>query len=224
MIRICPSILNANFNDLPGEIAKIAAMADLLHLDVMDNVFVPNFTFSPERAIEIIKLSSLPVDVHLMIADVDHTVNPYLDSKAASITIHFEASHNPHSTLTAIRGRGIRAGLAVKPATPFSAIEDLIDVVDMILVMTVEPGFGGQSFMANMMPKVEQARRYLDQRGLNDRWLQVDGGISLETISVARMAGADTFVAGSAVYKSPDPGQMVERLRHAALEVNIQRS
>lgn len=220
MIRICPSILNANFDDLPAEIAKIASVADLLHLDVMDNLFVPNFTFSPERAKEIIAQSTIPVDVHLMIAEVDTTVLPYIDSNCASITIHYESSVDPLSTLRRIRGAGKRAGLALKPETPFSVISELIDDLDMILVMTVEPGFGGQSFMTQMMPKVEQARKYLAQKGLTETWLQVDGGISEETIAVARKAGADTFVAGSAVYRSENPAAMVEKLREIANAIN----
>ena len=216
MIRICPSILNANFDDLPLEISRVASVADLLHLDVMDNVFVPNFTFAPERAIEIIDFSTLPTDVHLMIGDVDNTISPYLESAAASITIHLEASANPRSTFAKIKENGIRSGLAIKPGTPFEEITEMLDLVDMVLIMTVEPGFGGQSFMLEMMPKVERARRYLDQKGFSSTWLQVDGGISLETIGIARKAGADTFVAGSAVYKSEDPAEMVEKLREIA--------
>lgn len=216
MIRICPSILNANFDNLPLEISRVASVADLLHLDVMDNVFVPNFTFAPERAKEIIDFSTIQTDVHLMIGDVDNTISPYLESAAASITIHLEASANPRSTLAKIRENGIRSGLAIKPGTPFEEITEMLDLVDMVLIMTVEPGFGGQSFMLEMMPKVERARRYLDQKGFSSTWLQVDGGISLETIGIARKAGADTFVAGSAVYKSEDPAEMVEKLREIA--------
>ena len=216
MIRICPSILNANFDDLPGEIKKVASTADLIHLDVMDNVFVPNFTFSPERTREIIDFSTLPIDVHLMVAEVDEKVNQYCSENAVSITVHFEACQDPLQTLKNIRSLGKRAGLAIKPDTPIEVVEELLQAIDMIVVMTVEPGFGGQSFMASMMPKVEKARRYLEQRKLNDVWLQIDGGISLSTIETARLAGADTFVAGSAVYKSENPGSMVEQLRTLA--------
>ena len=219
MIRICPSILNADFENLPAEIAKIAGVADLLHLDVMDNKFVPNFTFSPETAAKIIATSPLLVDVHLMVADADNAIMDYLKTSAASLTVHFEACENPKAVLRNIRSAGKRAGIAVKPNTPIDAIKELIDEVDMILVMTVEPGFGGQSFMDAMMPKVETARRWLSAKVGSDIWLQVDGGISLETIAKARKSGADTFVAGSSVYKSPDPAEMVEKLRKIAAEI-----
>ena len=213
MIRIAPSILNANFDDLPNEIAKIASVADLLHLDVMDNLFVPNFTFSPERATQIITDSPLPVDVHLMIANADTAVAPYLTSKALSITVHLEACDDPVSTLRSIRGSGKRSGLAIKPNTPIESVEEILEEIDMILVMTVEPGFGGQSFMESVIPKVERARHWITQRGFDDLWIEVDGGISLDTIAIARKAGADTFVAGSSVYKSDNPAEVVTQLR-----------
>ena len=216
MIRICPSILNANFDELPSEIAKVAQVSDLLHLDVMDNKFVPNFTFSFERAREIIEGSQLPVDVHLMIANADKEALPYLDTSALSITVHFEACADPLSLLTEIRRRGKRSAIAIKPGTAIDEIKELIPAVDMILVMTVEPGFGGQKFMSEMMPKVEVARRWLDEGGFGDTWLQVDGGVNLETISKAKQAGADTFVAGSVVFNSPDPAGVVETLRQLA--------
>jgi ribulose-phosphate 3-epimerase len=216
VIRICPSILNANFDELPSEIAKVAQVSDLLHLDVMDNKFVPNFTFSFERAREIIEGSQLPVDVHLMIANADKEALPYLDTSALSITVHFEACADPLSLLTEIRRRGKRSAIAIKPGTAIDEIRELIPAVDMILVMTVEPGFGGQKFMSEMMPKVEVARRWLDEGGFGDTWLQVDGGVNLETISKAKRAGADTFVAGSVVFNSPDPAGVVETLRQLA--------
>ena len=147
MIRICPSILNANFDLLPEEIAKVADAADLLHLDVMDNVFVPNFTFDLHRSLEIIAFSQLAVDVHLMVADVDGKAVHYAATNTASITVHYEACSDPVQTLKAIRGTGKRAGLAIKPQTPFEAVAEIAEYFDMLLVMTVEPGFGGQSFM-----------------------------------------------------------------------------
>ncbi len=216
MIRICPSILNANFDDLPNEIRKVAEVSDLLHLDVMDDIFVPNFTFSLERSLEIIQSSLLPVDVHLMISEADTKAVSYAAKNTASITVHYEACEDPVATLRSIRHSGKRAGLAIKPNTPVTVLEEILDEIDMILVMSVEPGFGGQSFMDAMMPKVQQARHWLRQKGYKDTWLQVDGGISLSTIRTAARAGADTFVAGSAVYKADDPAQMIRELRAEA--------
>lgn len=215
MIRICPSILNANFDNLPNEIRRVSEVSDLLHLDVMDNVFVPNFTFDLERSLEIIQLSALPVDVHLMISHADEKATSFVTTNTASITVHLEACSDPITTLRSIRARNVRAGLAIKPHTPIEAVEELLTEIDMLLVMTVEPGFGGQSFMDSMLPKVQTARRWLRQKGLSDTWLQVDGGISLTTIRRAFDAGADTFVAGSAVYKAEDPAEMIRSLRAA---------
>jgi ribulose-phosphate 3-epimerase len=215
MIRICPSILNANFDNLPNEIRRVSEVSDLLHLDVMDNVFVPNFTFDLERSLEIIQLSALPVDVHLMISHADEKATSFVTTNTASITVHLEACSDPITTLRSIRARNVRAGLAIKPHTPIEAVEELLTEIDMLLVMTVEPGFGGQSFMDSMLPKVQTARRWLQQKGLSDTWLQVDGGISLTTIRRAFDAGADTFVAGSAVYKAEDPAEMIRSLRAA---------
>jgi ribulose-phosphate 3-epimerase len=212
-VRITPSILNADFSHLDQEIARIAAVSDLLHLDVMDNVFVPNFTFDFEQAASIIASSPIPVDSHLMIADVDHLAPAYAHAGSASVTIHAEASSSIASTLRAIRTEGARAGLALKPGSSIDDYADFIDDVDMFLIMTVEPGFGGQKFMAAMMDKVIRARAIIGDRPI---WLQVDGGISLETIEIARDAGADTFVAGSAVFNAPDPAEMILQLRALA--------
>ena len=212
-IRITPSILNADFSNLQSEIAKIAKVSDLLHLDVMDNVFVPNFTFNFERASKIIKESPLPVDAHLMVADVDHIAPEYAQAGCASVTIHAEATKDVSGTLRAIRKIGARSGLALKPATQIEDYVDFIDDVDMFLIMTVEPGFGGQKFMTDMMSKVSRTRAIIGSRPI---WLQVDGGVSLETIEIAADAGADTFVAGSAVFNAQDPAAMVTALRELA--------
>ena len=212
-IRITPSILNADFSNLQSEIAKIAKVSDLLHLDVMDNVFVPNFTFNFESASKIIKESSLPVDAHLMVADVDHIAPEYAQAGCTSVTIHAEATKDISGTLRAIRKIGSRSGLALKPATQIEDYADFIDDVDMFLIMTVEPGFGGQKFMTDMMSKVSRTRAIIGSRPI---WLQVDGGVSLETIEIAADAGADTFVAGSAVFNAQDPAAMVTALRELA--------
>jgi ribulose-phosphate 3-epimerase len=212
-IRITPSILNADFSRLDEEISRISAVSDLLHLDVMDNLFVPNFTFDFDQAASIIGSSPIPVDSHLMIADVDRLAPAYAHAGSASVTIHAEASSSISKTLLAIKGEGARAGLALKPGSAISDYEGYADDVDMFLIMTVEPGFGGQKFMSAMMEKVKQTRNIIGDRPI---WLQVDGGISLETIEIAREAGADTFVAGSAVFNSPDPAEMIKQLRALA--------
>jgi len=212
-VRITPSILNADFSHLDQEIARVAAVSDLLHLDVMDNVFVPNFTFDFDQASSIISSSPIPVDAHLMIADVDRLAPAYAHAGSASVTIHAEASSSIGSTLRAIKAEGARAGLALKPGTSIEDYADFVDDVDMFLIMTVEPGFGGQKFMNAMMEKVSKTRSIIGDRPI---WLQVDGGISLETIEIARDAGADTFVAGSAVFNAPDPAEMIVQLRALA--------
>jgi ribulose-phosphate 3-epimerase len=212
-IRITPSILNADLGNLKSEIAKISAVSDLLHLDVMDNIFVPNFTFDFEAASKIIEYSALPVDAHLMVADVDLIALQYAEIGCASVTIHAEATTDIATTLRGIRERGARSCLALKPGTDVDIYDDFLHDADMFLIMTVEPGFGGQKFMKEMMEKVRRTRALIGSRPI---WLQVDGGISLETIEIAREAGADTFVAGSAVFNAPDPAEMVNLLRAKA--------
>jgi ribulose-phosphate 3-epimerase len=215
-IRITPSILNADFSQLNEEIDSISAVSDLLHLDVMDDVFVPNFTFDFEAASKIIKESSLAVDAHLMVADVDLIAVQYAELGCASVTIHAEATTNIPQTLKNIRRAGSRSSLGIKPNTQIEQYADVIDLVDMFLIMTVEPGFGGQKFMDNMMEKVRTTRTMIGDRPI---WLQVDGGISMQTIEIALEAGADTFVVGSAVFNAPNPAQMVVDLRKLAASV-----
>ena len=213
-IRITPSILSADFSHLKEEISRIASVSDLVHLDIMDNIFVPNFTFDFNSASKIIKESSLPVDAHLMVAEADLIAPAYAEAGCASVTIHAEAVQDISSTLRAIRKVGVRSGLALKPSSKIEDYSEFIDDVDMFLIMTVEPGFGGQKFMTDMMDKVSKTRAIIGSRPI---WLQVDGGISAETIEVALDAGADTFVAGSAVFTAPDPVEMVIRLRELCL-------
>ncbi len=212
-LRITPSILNADHANLRSEIAKIAADSDLVHLDIMDNLFVPNLTWDFSAAEKIISECPIPVDAHLMINDVDRIALDYASAGAGSVTIHIEAAKSPVQTFKSLKKIGARAGMALKPGTEIEPYADLLDEVDMLLIMTVEPGFGGQKFMANMMDKVRRSKDLIGDRPI---WLQVDGGVSLETISMAREAGADTFVAGSAVFNSPDPADMVKMLRHRA--------
>jgi ribulose-phosphate 3-epimerase len=215
-IYINPSILNANLDDLENEISRVASTSDLLHLDIMDNIFVPNFTFNLERAFEIINFSKLPVDAHLMINNPDEIAPLYAENGCTSVTFHFEAVNDVDNTIKDIRSNGAKVGLAIKPATNFADIEKWIEEIDMLLIMTVEPGFGGQSFMHEQMPKVVQARTFIEKLLKNKPTLQIDGGVSLETIAEAANAGANCFVAGSAVYKSDNPAAMVSSLRSLA--------
>ena len=215
-IYINPSILNANLDDLENEISRVASTSDLLHLDIMDNIFVPNFTFDLERAFEIINFSKLPVDAHLMINNPDEIAPLYAENGCTSVTFHFEAVNDVDNTIKDIRSNGAKVGLAIKPATKFADIEKWIEEIDMLLIMTVEPGFGGQSFMHEQMPKVAQARTFIEKLSKNKPTLQIDGGVSLETIAEAANAGANCFVAGSAVYKSDNPAAMVSSLRSLA--------
>ena len=215
-LRITPSILNADHSNLNAEIAKIAEDSDLVHLDIMDNLFVPNLTWDFAAAEKIISDCPIPVDAHLMINDVDRIALDYARAGAGSVTIHIEAAKTPAQTFKALRKLGARAGMALKPGTEIELYSDLLSEIDMLLIMTVEPGFGGQKFMANMMDKVRRSKALIGDRPI---WIQVDGGVSMETITLAREAGADTFVAGSAVFNSPDPAEMVKMLRHRASDV-----
>ena len=214
MVRINPSILAADFANLEREIARIDT-ADLVHVDIMDNHFVPNLTFGLQMVQRLQEVSARPLDVHLMIDDVDRWAPDYAIAGAFSVTFHAEATEHPIELARTLRKHGARAGIALKPDTdPEPYLEHLAEF-DQVLVMTVEPGFGGQSFMLSMMPKVEKVRAAITKAG-TDVWLQVDGGIDLHSIEIAHEAGADTFVAGSAVFKSENPAEQVELLRAAA--------
>lgn len=215
-IRITPSVLNADRDNLRSEIAKVAQVSDLIHLDIMDNIFVPNMTWNFSEAAKIISECPIGVDAHLMVADADRIAIDYAVAGSASVTVHAEAVCDIAKTLKGIRSHGARSGLAVKPGTPIEGYLEFSEFVDMYLIMTVEPGFGGQKFMSEMMEKVRTTRSAVGEGSI---WIQVDGGISLETIEIARAAGADTFVAGSSVFNSPDPSDMVEKLRQRAASV-----
>nr|WP_207949051.1 ribulose-phosphate 3-epimerase [Microcella frigidaquae] len=213
-VRINPSILSADFVNLQHEVERIAT-ADLVHVDVMDNHFVPNLTFGPQMVGRLQSVSPIPLDVHLMISDADRWAPGYAELGAFSVTFHAEAAADVVATARAIRDRGSRAGIAVKPGTPIEPYLELLHEVDQVLVMTVEPGFGGQSFMPETMPKLRALREAVRAHGL-DVWLQVDGGIALDTIGIAAEAGADTFVAGSAVYGRDSVEGAIAELRAAA--------
>jgi ribulose-phosphate 3-epimerase len=214
--RINPSILSADFVNMQHDLERIAT-ADYVHVDVMDNHFVPNLTFGPQMVQRIQETSPIPLDVHLMISDPDRWAPGYAELGAFSVTFHLEAAADPVTLARALRARGSRAGVAVKPDTPVDSLLDILAEFDQILVMTVEPGFGGQSFMPGVLPKLGQLTRAITQQGC-DVWLQVDGGVTEDTIIEAAAAGADTFVAGSSVYGHADPSVAIDALRRAAGE------
>jgi ribulose-phosphate 3-epimerase len=212
-VQISPSILSADFARLSEEVAAVADTADWVHVDVMDNHFVPNLTLGLPVVEALLKTSALPVDCHLMIDDPDRWAPLYAEAGAGSVTFHVEAAAAPIRLARTLRSAGARAGMALKPATPVEPYVDLLPELDMLLLMTVEPGFGGQAFLDVVLPKIRRARQAI---GDLDIWLQVDGGVSANTIERCAEAGADVFVAGSAVYGAQDPAAAVTSLRAAA--------
>ena len=213
-IQITPSILNADFAALGAEVARIGS-ADWVHVDVMDDHFVPNLTFGPAMVEALARSTDVPLDAHLMIADPDRRAVEYVEAGCGSVTFHVEAAAAPVRLAREIRRAGARAAMALKPATAVEPYEELLPELDMLLIMTVEPGFGGQKFLELCLPKIRTARQLMDKHGV-ETWLQVDGGVSLETIERCAEAGADVFVAGSAVYSADDPDRMVAELRAKA--------
>jgi len=210
-MQIAPSLLAADFANLAAAAASVPS-ADWLHVDVMDNHFVPNLTMGLPVVESLVRAAAQPLDCHLMIEDPDRWAPDYAEAGASSVTFHVEAVRAPVRLARTLRSQGARAGLALRPGTPVDPYEDLLPELDMILVMTVEPGFGGQAFLDVCLPKIARTRALLDRYG-GDVWLQVDGGVSAETIERCADAGADVFVAGSAVFTADDADAAVQGLR-----------
>nr|WP_225751204.1 ribulose-phosphate 3-epimerase [Pseudoclavibacter sp. Marseille-Q3772] len=211
--RINPSILAADFANFERELSRIAT-ADAAHVDVMDNHFVPNLTFGMPMVERLQQVSPIPLDLHLMIEDPDRWAPQFAEIGVFSVTFHLESATAPATIARNIKAHGARAGIALRPGTPFTAIEELLPHFDQLLIMTVEPGFGGQSFMPETMAKLSTAKSWASRTG-TDIWLQVDGGINSDTITQAADAGADTFVAGSAVFRG-EPEAEIATLRALA--------
>ncbi|NHC45979.1 ribulose-phosphate 3-epimerase [Motilibacter aurantiacus] len=214
-VQISPSILSADFTDLAREVARIAPAADWVHVDVMDAHFVPNLTIGLPVVERLAQVSELPLDCHLMIADPDRWAPEYAEAGARSVTFHAEAVSAPVRLARELRARGARAGLALNPATPVEPYADLLPELDMLLLMTVEPGFGGQKFLDLVLPKLRRARELVQRSGA-EVWLQVDGGVAADTVERVVEAGANVLVAGSAVYGAADPAEAVRGLRALA--------
>ncbi|WP_152363674.1 ribulose-phosphate 3-epimerase [Microlunatus speluncae] len=213
-IKIMPSLLSADFANLESEMTAVSS-ADGIHVDVMDYRFVPNLTLGLPVVESVRKATDKLLDIHLMIAEPDRWAPAYAEAGAESVTFHIEASDAPVKLARELRAQGARAGMALRPATPIEPYADLIGELDLILIMTVEPGFGGQKFLDLTLPKLRRARELVDATGA-DIWLEVDGGIAADTIARCAEAGADTFVAGSAVFGADDPDAMVRALRAEA--------
>jgi len=214
-IQIAPSMLASDFANLAAEAGRVSN-ADWLHVDVMDNHFVPNLTLGQPVVEALARATAIPLDCHLMIEDPDRWAPGYVEAGARSVTFHAEAATAPVRLARELRAMGARTGMGLRPVTPVEAYEELLPELDTLLLMTVEPGFGGQSFLEMCLPKIRRTRQLIEKHGL-ELWLQVDGGISADTIEQCAEAGADVFVAGSAVFQADDPDQMVESLRAQAV-------
>jgi ribulose-phosphate 3-epimerase len=210
-MRIAPSILSADFANLEAELKTISS-SDLIHVDVMDGHFVPNLTIGVPVVARLQEITTVPLDVHLMIEYPERWAGNYAETGASSVTFHLEASTKPKEVISQIRSSGSKVGIAIKPGTAFADVSELLDLADMLLVMTVEPGFGGQGLIESVIPKITQARDFIKEHSLEVS-VQVDGGVGLANIEVLARAGADTFVAGSSIFSEPDRNSRISALR-----------
>ena len=215
MVKIAPSILSANFASLGEDVRKVADEADLMHIDVMDGHFVPNITIGPDVVKALRPLTEVPFDTHLMISNPGKYIKKFIDAGSNIITVHVEECPHLHRTLQAIRSLDVKAGVALNPSTPLASVENVLDELDMVLIMTVNPGFGGQKFIEAMVPKIEMLSRMIREKSL-DVQIEVDGGIDNATASTAAKAGAGVLVAGSAVYGKDDPVEAIRSIRASA--------
>ncbi|MBI2145166.1 ribulose-phosphate 3-epimerase [Candidatus Woesearchaeota archaeon] len=212
MVKIAPSILSADFSKLADEIRKVEKYVDMIHIDVMDGHFVPNITLGLPVIRSIRVITKLPFDVHLMVTNPDNYIDSFIDAGANLLTVHVETAQHLHRTISSIKKKGARAGVVLNPATPLSAIENVLGDIDLVLIMTVNPGFGGQSFIKSMLPKIRKLREIIDKEKL-DVEIEVDGGINGDTARQAVAAGADILVAGSYIYESSDPVAAINSLK-----------
>lgn len=222
MAKIAPSILSADFSRLGDDIKKVEKYVDLIHIDVMDGHFVPNITFGPPVVRSIRMLTKLPFDVHLMVTEPDNFIDAFIDAGANYITVHAETAVHLHRTISTIKKKGAKAGVALNPATPLEALENILGEVDLVLIMTVDPGFGGQQFIKSMLPKIRRLKEMITKAKL-DVEIEVDGGINSETARQAAAAGADILVAGSYIYESSDVAEAVNNLRGTTARSQAQK-
>jgi ribulose-phosphate 3-epimerase len=213
--KIAPSILSADFAHLAEEIAKVTeAGADMIHVDVMDGHFVPNFTIGPPIVKAIRKVTRLPLDVHLMMTNPDDFIHDFIKAGSNYITVHVETCPHLHRTIQSIKEEGVKAGVTLNPATPLSSVEEILGDVDLLLIMSVNPGFGGQGFIPSALEKLRRARAMIDQRGAKVE-LEIDGGIKVENVAAIAQAGADILVSGSAIFESKDYKDTIQKMRRA---------
>lgn len=214
MKKISPSLLSANFSNLEKDIKMLEkGGADLLHIDVMDGHFVPNITIGPVVVEAIKEVATIPLDVHLMISDPDYYVDAFIDAGADFLTIHSEATPHVHRVIQKIKSKGIKAGVSLNPHTPISVLENILEDIDLVLIMSVNPGFGGQSFIPYSLEKIHKLKQFLKENNADHIEIEVDGGIKLENIKEVSDAGCDIFVSGSGIFKTENPGETISKMK-----------